>query len=914
MKVPLHLRRRASAEPAIALLVPGHRAEDVLHLCARLGCDPRPTVHLVADGFLLELPRPLTDALPGSVRLRRLAKNLLLPVDADLRPALLPDEAAALVSKRGLVFLPGGRVLEFAPERPLPLSALLTGPVRRGEWRPLPEAGKLADRITEFALETPPESPDAMLAAGAPDVATEEPRPPDASLPAKALGRAAYGLGKGLAWLGSKLALGPLTRAGASLVAGALSLAPRLSEALMGKQEASLRDLLRDFREGNVERALRRALPLGDTHRGSNAHQGSQLPLRNTSYSLFDILRGTGGGPGSVWFSSADTYRELENEYRKVAEAAARSGDYRRAAFIYGKLLGDYRQAAAVLARGGLHRDAALLYQHKLHDYPAAAREYEAAGDVDRALALYRKCGEHALAGDLLRRAGEEELAVAEYQVAAAKLAASGNGQYQAGELLLHRAGRVELALPYYEEGWKQRPTGSAIPCALRLAQLHPQRGGVEPLLALVGEAEDYLRPEGNDGPAVEFFNEVARLAEARMLAAVRDELRDRALLGLAGKMRQAAEGRSGAAAVATGMGAGTVWAPAVVSDAQFAVRREAVRRVASLIRPRAATTVIRARIPVVTAVCQASGNGEIAVGFQSGEVCLFRPRTGEIIELGREDHPVTSLAISTDAEAILVLSGAEGAVGYVASYTKSIGYRMAGLVPVQPSVDPWLCALGAGGPEGLACLFTGQEFHFLRLPGLVTEERWSLPGVWWNEPSAALLLSSLDGAARPYVVCLTPADIEVCQGDEGKEGDAGWERFGWLFKHPEGCTLQRLAFNWLRPEPRMLEVAGPVAGGGLGWAQVRLTPRRVCTVGSAMAALGEPCLTVGLIRPGRVAAVTRRCVYWYRCSNDGVQLTTTSPLPLTEAVACFPHHGGNELIVVGAHGTVARVAPLHPR
>src|SRR5205807_1281470 len=124
--------------------------------------------------------------------------------------------------------------------------------------------------------------------------------------------------------------------------------------------------------------------------------------------SLFDILRGIGGGPGSVWFSSADTYRELENEYRKVAEAAARAGDYRRAAFIYGKLLGDYRQAAAVLARGGLHRDAALLYQHKLHDYPAAAREYEAAGDVDRALALYRKCGEHALAGDLLRRAGEE--------------------------------------------------------------------------------------------------------------------------------------------------------------------------------------------------------------------------------------------------------------------------------------------------------------------------------------------------------------------------------------------------------------------------------------------------------------------------------------------------------------------------
>src|SRR4030095_346484 len=99
------------------------------------------------------------------------------------------------------------------------------------------------------------------------------------------------------------------------------------------------------------------------------------------------------------------------------AEAAARAGDYRRAAFIYGRLLSDYPRAAAVLAQGGLHRDAALIYLHKLHDYLAAARAYEAAGDVDRALALYRKCGEHALAGDLLRGAGEEDTARAGCQV-----------------------------------------------------------------------------------------------------------------------------------------------------------------------------------------------------------------------------------------------------------------------------------------------------------------------------------------------------------------------------------------------------------------------------------------------------------------------------------------------------------------
>ena len=81
---------------------------------------------------------------------------------------------------------------------------------------------------------------------------------------------------------------------------------------------------------------------------------------------------------------------------------------------------------------------------------------------MDRALRYYRRCGEHALAGDLLKRVGEEELAAAEYELAAARLVEYGQGYYQAGELLLSRAGRPDLAVPYYEAGWKCRPSGAA--------------------------------------------------------------------------------------------------------------------------------------------------------------------------------------------------------------------------------------------------------------------------------------------------------------------------------------------------------------------------------------------------------------------------------------------------------------------
>src|SRR5262249_34495184 len=154
----------------------------------------------------------------GVIRLRALAGDLLLPVDADLVPPLLDDEAAALARQRGLVFLPDGRALEYTPAQPLPLSALLgVSNLRRHSWETLPEAPPLADRLLEVVLDVPGESPDDVLEAGGAGIGTEAPRPDDASIPAKVAGRTALGLGQGLAWLGNVLGLGSLARLGASL-------------------------------------------------------------------------------------------------------------------------------------------------------------------------------------------------------------------------------------------------------------------------------------------------------------------------------------------------------------------------------------------------------------------------------------------------------------------------------------------------------------------------------------------------------------------------------------------------------------------------------------------------------------------------------------------------------------------------
>ena len=916
MKVPYRLRRRAPSEAPTALLLPSHSPTEVLRLCERLGTDPLPVIYSVADGFLLKLARPESNGAAGCVRLRGLSANLLVPVDADLEPALLPDEAAALVRERGLIFLPGGRVLEFAPARPLALAALLAAPVRREAWGPLPQPRSLADRITEIVVESLPEEADDVLEAGSEGIGTESPRPPDAGLPSKALGKVSLGLGKGLAWLGHKLGLGGMTGLGARLIARALALAPRLSEALMGRQDASLRELLREFQAGNLERALRRAIPLGgDTARGAGQHGGDRLTPRDPSYSLWDILRGHGGG-GGYFYSRAETYQQLLREYRRAAEAAARAGDHRRAAFIYGRLLGDYRRAAAVLSEGGLHRDAALIYLHKLSDPLAAARAYEAGGDVDRALRLYRQVGAHDLAGDLLRRAGEEELAVAEYLIAAAHLALLPDGQYKAGEFLYNHARRPDLALAYFAKGWRRRPDGSPVACAMRMALTYTQQEAVGKLLELVAEAEHFLAPEGNDGPAMTFFYKVASLAAEPALAGARDELLDRALLGLAGKTRQRIANRTFAGGASGMLGATAVWPPAVVSDADFALKRATSVPVAPRGQVRHAAVVrARARIPVVTAVCRAPGSGIIVLGFESGEVVLFKPLLDEILPVSREDHAVLSLAVSPDADTLVVLSGSDLAGTFLAGYARNTGYRMTSVQPfasAQALSNLVLCPLLVGEAEPLVGLWDHAELRFLRMPRLLQEGQWM--AVELNlVPTAALLLPSSAGQVDGRL----PLDLFLFAGRQVGYARGPvmtsklvptWKPLGWYPNPPSGSTLQVAPLSWLPAGQDAIEFAAVGYGGMLCWARVAFPGGKLGEVKKAGRSPAQPCLAVTLVKPGLVAAVTAKAVHWFRIAGRGFTQCAEWPEAFPDAVACFSHQAGNELIVVCGDGTVARV------
>ncbi len=209
MKIPFIVCPGQVLEPASALLLPSTQAEDLFKLLASLRLECFPEVFATAEGFLIKLPQRCDGAAVGAVRLRQLTNNLFLPVDATLLPPLLDDEARGLVRERGLIFLPGGRILEFVLQKPLPLNELLRlkSPCVV-DWQRLPEPPALAEELLEIVSLAPRPGADEILEAGRQDIGSESPKPRgDTGIGSKIAGHAAYAVGKSLAWLGTKLSL-----------------------------------------------------------------------------------------------------------------------------------------------------------------------------------------------------------------------------------------------------------------------------------------------------------------------------------------------------------------------------------------------------------------------------------------------------------------------------------------------------------------------------------------------------------------------------------------------------------------------------------------------------------------------------------------------------------------------------------
>ena len=741
VQVPFQLRRRLAIGPATALFVPTRDASVLLAVCTRGNLDLSGRAFDVAGGFLLKLEQPATDPVAGATRLRALAEDFYLPVDAELVPALLDDEADGLVRDGGLIFLPGGRILRFDRRTPVELARLVKADPRpRRAWASLPEPRRLVDRLAEIAWELPDLPPEALYQefeqdlrhpgsrAGGSRVETE-PRPDDAETggPGEAgsgdrtAGRAgADGVDEGLAggFMLGVHSLGDALRGLADRAGAGFSTFKEKLQWEWIDHSALVRKLLHEFREGDPTRALRHAfsmVPPDPRHR--LVGWGNRLPWGQAIYNLMDLLgRPARGQSVGTWRARPDLVEELTREYRKAAEQAIRDGDFRRAAYIYGKLLGDDRMAALSLQRGGLHRDAAILYWKKLNDPAAAAQAFEAAGAADKAIELYRQLGRYEAAGDLLRRIGEEEAAIADYQRAAQQATSSmPPNHYEAGSILIHKARRADLAVVAFQAGWHRRPGGNATLCALELALIHADRGAMGPIRELLDEAEALFRSVGSDRDAAAFYNTTALLvAGTPALAPFAEEVRDRALLALAGRLAQDVQtSRAVSPAVSSLFGEVSLWPAALVRDASFAASAAHVR---SRSRDRDSADERDPRLQgvqvgrgTVTAAAQASATGELFLAFDDGKLVGFRPGRNQIVPVAEGPGAARALAVDAEGQAIVALRQNEYGAMLTCSLRRPDGTFQTGpdghfpvfltswMTPVLPWGADWLVGLGDG-------------------------------------------------------------------------------------------------------------------------------------------------------------------------------------------------------------------------
>lgn len=911
MKIPFRLARLESpAGPADAGLLLADDAAALAKACATIR--PFPTVFRVAGGFLL-----LASALPpGTIRLRRLGGDLFVPVDAQLLPRLLPDEIVGLTKTRGLIVLADG-ALAFDPTRPLLPNEWLKPPrVRREVWTALPEPPALADRLTAIERPSPPGAVLEILAAGEPDDANplagkgqsggvpEDARPVAGSMLGQVGAGTLLGVAQLAAWMGKQLNAPSLGNLAGKLARKAVEKVPRITEKILGDQEAALREVLRQLQSGDIEKALKRApIAVGDPTRTPAIDTSAKLTPRDPRFSLRDLL---GGGGGAAWLGGGDVWNDLAREYRRLAEEAARHGDARRAAYLYGVLLRDVRAAANALMAGGYFHDAAILYRDKLADPLAAAKAFERAGEYDEAVRLYERREDYEAAAELLRRIGDEDRAVEYFERASDRL--RDRGQWlEAGDLVRKKLGRREAATALYRAGWK-RGGANHLACGERLID--------EVLVAESWAAFDELLDEAmcleSSTHASRFFNYALDAGRDSLPVERMESARDRVQLFYARRLRENPTSirRAGEQARELFAPKGG-WTGPQVRDAEFAARALAKR--SNPTKPDIALAVPPADGTLTAvAVARVSRDLVLAVGDR---VSVWRSATGETVRVAQLSgaRPL-GLATNDDATTIHVLYADATGVHlkcYGANPTASVRSLPAYLAEGQIKLCEDDDAIADWYLQPASYEHDGEPVVALVRPG----RRTTFYGTYLREETMEDKTNQLVGPKQYLLANLGPA--ERWEWDENflrhvVGSQTRREVTNWTPAVPDRSPLRQPAADWISPSENFLQLVGIDAGGVLRW-HICHDPDPDHTMGSAHFALPDGHFTAACFRgPGHMAAATANGeIHWFNVISGYSIVTEYRPTPLghpSRIAFLAMGRSRDEVLAVFADGQIARV------
>src|SRR6266404_1568628 len=176
-----------------------------------------------------------------------------------------------------------------------------------------------------------------------------------------------------------------------------ITMVTRLSRALGWRQGRYLSQVMDMFEHGDVDEALRHAIPLSSI---------SDSPILKVSFGLPGIrqnlrLNPFGRRPGSTMMLGQSLYSHLHQLYRSTFRQLEAQGRIEEAGFVLAELLRANEEAVAFLERHGKLREAAEIAEARELAPEIVVRQWFVAGEKERAIQVARKTG--AFHGAVLR-------------------------------------------------------------------------------------------------------------------------------------------------------------------------------------------------------------------------------------------------------------------------------------------------------------------------------------------------------------------------------------------------------------------------------------------------------------------------------------------------------------------------------
>jgi hypothetical protein len=157
---------------------------------------------------------------------------------------------------------------------------------------------------------------------------------------------------------------------------------------LLGQRKAEyVRKLFDLFEQGNLEEALRYAIPLDKGAPSEQARVALGLPGPREKLAI----QPRQGGPGSIFGGGAEVFEALRERYRAAFQKLEREGRIEEAAFVLAELLQESAEAVSFLERHGRLKLAAELAEGRNLPPGLVVRQWVLAKDVARAVDLARR-------------------------------------------------------------------------------------------------------------------------------------------------------------------------------------------------------------------------------------------------------------------------------------------------------------------------------------------------------------------------------------------------------------------------------------------------------------------------------------------------------------------------------------------